>query len=41
MIATTNPYVGTAKTRPDSFTPRRFIHAITQMSATAIGTRNG
>ena len=25
MMATTNPYVGTANTRPDSFTPRRFI----------------
>jgi len=41
MIAITNPYVGTAKTRPDSFTPRRFIHAMTQIRKTAIATRYG
>ena len=41
MMAMTKPYVGTANTRPDSFTPRRFIHAMIQISTTAITTRYG
>ncbi len=40
-IDTTNRYVGTAKTRPDSLTPRRFIHAMIQIRATAMATRYG
>ena len=41
MMAMTKPYVGTAKTRPDSFTPRRFIQAMIQISTTAMATRYG
>ena len=34
-------YVGTAKMRPDSRTPRRFPNEIRQMNATEIRTVNG
>ncbi len=33
-------YVGIAKTRPDSFTPRKLPYAITATKKTAIGTSN-
>ena len=37
----TNPYVGTAKARPDSRTPRRFMTASSAMSPMLIGTSYG
>jgi hypothetical protein len=35
----TKPYVGTAKNRPDSFTPRRFIAVRKATSSSASATR--
>ena len=38
-IETMNAYVGTAKSVPDSFTPRRFASVISTTNPTASSTR--
>jgi hypothetical protein len=40
-ITAMKPYVGMAKTVPDSLTPRRFMRASTAMNSTHISTEYG
>ena len=41
VIIPIKKYVGTAKTRPDSFTPRRLTMVMNAIIASAISTRQG